>query len=101
MAAHSVQTKAVKSGMTPVGLQRIVWLRVFPFECQCLVNALIVHVEFSGKADNRGHVRFCDLSGVRVMVKMNHDMSTKKSRYKKRPFSMHRYVGAYVFIDDP
>jgi hypothetical protein len=35
------------------------------------------------------------------MVKMNHDMWTKKSRYKKRPFSMHRYVGAYVFIVDP
>jgi hypothetical protein len=35
------------------------------------------------------------------MVKMNHDTVNKKSRYKKRPFSMHRNVDAYVFIVDP
>jgi len=35
------------------------------------------------------------------MAKMNHDTVNKKSRYKKRPFSMHRNVGTYVFIVDP
>lgn len=35
------------------------------------------------------------------MVKMNHGTVDEKSRYKKRPFSMHRNVGAYVFIVDP
>src|SRR4029077_4158723 len=33
----------------------------------------------------------------RVMVKMNHDTADKKkAATKKRPFSMHRNVGAYV-----
>ena len=31
----------------------------------------------------------------------NHDTVNKKGRYKKRPFSMHRNVGTYVFIVDP
>ena len=35
------------------------------------------------------------------MVKMNYDKLTKKRPLEKAAFSMHRNVGAYVFIVDP
>jgi len=41
------------------------------------------------------------MEGARVAVKMNHDKLTKKRPLEKAAFSMHRYVGAYVFIVDP